>query len=499
MTQIFRAISAPVLIVLSLLVVQVNAQQLELQSNNPGFWNPEEARNWRSNSGQSLAEAGSLELTGADSGAYQIVPIFRNSNHHLLSIKAVHQSLDGSTDGYAGFGINYYDVNFNFLRREEKKIPVTVSSPVVQPPDFDDVRPTTLGARIPAGARFAVIWVWNVGANDVTYADNFGIYNYFQFGQFSYDVRRPVGLRYRAAESEFRNLLFNGTTDFRGIADLAGQDFYPDRPYGADELFPEFSGDDFWRVLNPFNDSVRPFQPTGSVRVGNYSEAAVMWQQINVQPGERYSFRTLVDNIPVFGGFNSVQNHYGTIGIDFFDSSWNEITDVRLDANGPRLTDFVVPEETRFATVWVWTPPARSGQYTDLDLREIEIKKFEDADFAPKVRLLSQPPAITSVPTGPVGIAIFGQAGSPVSFPQFGAGGDVTVTGPAGSFGISYITGGPRGDGLWELIYADWNFPDNVPVNGMYEIRVSPGFVTDGQSESPETVVGYLEVAIPGR
>ena len=85
-----------------------------------------------------------------------------------------------------------------------------------------------------------------------------------------------------------------------------------------------------------------------------------MWQQLTVEPGARYSFRTLVDNIPVYGGFSSVNNHYGTIGIDFFDASWNEIADVRLDANGPRLTDFVVPAETQFATVWVWTPPAIS-------------------------------------------------------------------------------------------------------------------------------------------
>ena len=152
-------------------------------------------------------------------------------------------------------------MNFNFLRREEKKIPVTISSPDVQTPEFDNVRPTTLGARIPGAARFAVIWVWNVGAGDVTYADNFGLYNYFQFGEFTYDVLRPIGRRYRATAGEFRNIVVNGTTDFQGIADLAGQSFYPDRPNGGAELFPEFSGDDFWRVLNPFNESVRPFVP----------------------------------------------------------------------------------------------------------------------------------------------------------------------------------------------------------------------------------------------
>lgn len=407
--------------------------------------------------------------------------------------QAYRRSINDQPSGWSGFGINYYDQDWNFIESAEKQIR---EGPEVSQNDFaSSVERLSLGHRIPSNAYFAVTWIWNTSENTITIADNVGLYNYFPEGQFIFNSNAPVYHRYQLREYKYRNVVANGGFDFWAFADLSETQFYPDQDNGPEELFPSLDASSFWEIANPYNGSVVPKFDEDVVEIGNFESNASMAQQIELVPGEKYTFRTLAQPEIVFGDGRTLDKHFGTIGIDFFDKDWNEISEVVQKMNGPRLTEFVVPENTAHSFVWVWTPKATgNGEFTILNLRDVVIKRYQPKDLRPHVYMTGSPGVVTSRSGDAVQISLSAIAGSELRF----TGGEVKIIGPNGVETARGIAGGNTGGGVWELNYyfppgGSWGPEDN----GTYQVKVCREYVTSDEGVNPQTTVGSFQVMIP--
>lgn len=260
----------------------------------------------------SPAGNGRLKLSGTG-GLWQYVPVSGFSDNQLVNCQAFKQLKPGATTtnpGWAGIGVDYYDVGWGFIDGYETQINVSNSTDI-----FGDKKllACSLGAAVPPAAAHAIVWVANDDASTDVFVDNLTLFDYFV--PSSQLAARPEGT-YPGA-----------------LQDLNGQS-------------QETSGLEFWNVQGSVD--------MGTGAIGTVGTPSSISQEFKLTPGETYSIEWYTTS------FRSVTAPTANIGVDFFDANW-----VRLDGNYSQIVPTSlgfnsgvhtaeVPSQAVHSIVWVW-------------------------------------------------------------------------------------------------------------------------------------------------
>lgn len=266
--------------------------------------------------------------TNGGAGFGQLIfDIQPSTKYQVLAIQAYRESLvDFSAGEWAGFGITYYDANWNEVFKYEKEIQGAKFNGPWRG-DGDGISPHSIGCVVPQNARHALMWIWMTGSNNRVYADEFGL--------FDYQTNAITNLI--AAGSDLYEANGNPTT-------LVGNEFWlPASPEDQAGINAE-------QYLVSLRGSTSTLK---TIALGQPTRSTVAYQNLlRLEPGKTYQYTYSVDrNVPL-----------SFMGVDFFDANQNRISGVTReitigDANpftgAPRF-NFTVPANAARTTAWFW-------------------------------------------------------------------------------------------------------------------------------------------------
>lgn len=356
-------------LIIAFSVTPTHAQIAEPQTINRGFEVGATAWEQWTTGGSIVSDSSSgnkfLRLVG-NGGWGQYVFFNGLSKNHLLTLKGLRRPLEGFPS-WSGFGITYYDARWNEVGFFER--PIFWLGGV----GFDNVaRDHSLGVKIPENAVQAHIWCWNTSDSTETLIDDFVLSNFYPEDGYVFDPNAQAGNHYRWIEPFDRNLILNGE--------------FQSQVTSAEGTEIVMTGDDFWFVRNPYNNSVEYDRTNGWLSVGNYHEDSAVAQEIfGFEQDASYEFSVDAYRQQVFGQFTSKDLQYATVGLDFFDADWTPIGQTQISIPGPtsstenggRAVTVTVPENTEHMFAWIWVQRAVNDVYTKLNVRRIELRAIE--------------------------------------------------------------------------------------------------------------------------
>lgn len=295
----------------------------------------------------------------------QFVTLEGRSPHQILSCLAFKEPSSGaSADSYAGFGITYYDVNFNELEVQQKPIGESVGN--AQRGFGDGMVPYSIGLVVPPNARFAYIWIWNSDAANDVLVDKFELGNFMKDDDYTVD---QGGLR--ATPNERTNAILNGSMDTL------------------------FNFDEYWQIEETF-DTVYPASIYGifnngyfnRLRMGGTYNPNLIFQRVSdIQPGAAYDFTAFYERGVESGTLGSSGPPQATAGVDFFDANGNKIETATLslqkvaDPISINQTKFIettsvtIPANASYAYAWVWVEPSGTTVEAPLILDALVLRR----------------------------------------------------------------------------------------------------------------------------
>ena len=324
------------LLLLSLLSISSFAQTAKLLSVNPSFdagfsgWTNQEAqgeiltRNWDPQSttdGREFsADFGSTLLRVRGTGVWgQVVSLEPSATPkvHIVNAFAFKQPTSGTGNaGFACIAVTYYDANWKELQKTE----IPVAGPSVSPGRGigDGLNFYVWGINVPAKATRAMLFGYTTAGTSLT-MDRVGLFDY------------------QEEPARNRSLLKNPT--FSTANSLVSQ-------VNGNFLFCLGRGTEFWQSQMDWNQ--RPFFD-GSL--GSKNKPETVYQNFSVAPGGRYL---------MYGSISKgVKDVSASVGVDFFDASWNKIGQSMIDMNGisGQTTPsqlLVAPANAVRASFWEW-------------------------------------------------------------------------------------------------------------------------------------------------
>lgn len=291
-------------------------------------------RTWTPNNSGSEQQLGREMLRlvtsqGGGGGFGQFIfDIQPTTKFQVLAIQAYRESLtDFSAGEWAGFGITYYNEDFEEVFKYEKEI----SGAKFNGPwrgDGDGISPHAIGCVVPRNAKHALIWIWMTGSNNRVYADEFGLFNYSSYSNLiaeGADLHEAQGVPTTLEGSEF--WLPASPQDEAGI--------------GAEQYVVNLKGN---------------ISEIDTVAIGQSGRPTIAYQNLlRLEPGKDYQY--------IYSVWNNVPLSY--MGVDFFDANGNRVDGVSreitpADANpftgAPRFS-FTFPNNAVKATAWFWVEP----------------------------------------------------------------------------------------------------------------------------------------------
>lgn len=281
-------------------------------------------------------------------GLWQYAAINGKATRQVACCNARKRLIPGAngTTGWAGFGVIYYDASWVEIDRQEQQI-FDVKTNAIEP----DVGYSqySFGLNIPSDAVYSILWISNDGNNTELWADDLILLNMFS-GPPRQDLSQPVGSRFT---QDPLSTSFLGNASFNGIISFDYVDF--NSGFSVSDRFILANSSYFW-------DSALLSQ-SARIDRGIMRNASAQWQLIDLVPGETYELRV------AYGDYGN----QAVVGIDFYDSNWNQIDKVSepLDANysgffptgGTAFLDkqlFTVPTNAAHSSFFIWN--AEGGQ-----------------------------------------------------------------------------------------------------------------------------------------
>lgn len=392
-----------------------------------------------------------LQLDGA-SFVWQIVDVSAGTKYHQLNCQAYKKSLDGSTAGWAGYGVIYYDALWAVIDSFEKQIYTAGSTPETP------FSPSSLGVRVPADAAHAIIWASNDAQNTQS---SFDALILFDYAKASYNGGAGPYL---------------GSTQPNFFVDTMGD-------------LNKQSGLQFWSLEGCID--------VGTGFIGDVGRACSIAQEVDVKVGKPY-LATWYSDV-VRSGDLPVAN----FGVDFFDAQWN-----RIDGSYRSLVDsntteyeFSPPAGTVHAITWVWVDALNS---TSERLSPPYINIAERDVTAPTVSLRSALPNITR---SAIGLAFDLNYEDDLSFVDISSlRSSLEVRGPTGkAYPIDFYGIGEGGNGnnllTLKFMLSPPDFSWSQEPLGDYEIWVTESGIRDssGNANSTQRLGGFKLTAPAAR
>ncbi len=303
-----------------------------------------------------------IKMSGA-TGLWQYVPVNGKSARQALHCNARKRLIPGRSGatGWASFGVFYYDAGWNEVGFFEDEI-LEEKSEVGYFDGLNFYSQSTLGCRVPASAKHAIIWIANDGANTETYADDLILLNLFD-GVPIYNPSAPARNQL-SQDSAKTNLVANSS--FSGILP-----FDLTNPVDQDDTgrFVLSNRDFYWKRASLFDVGTLTSPRNGFLRGATSS----YWQEITVVPQQTYLINAAYGIIGTFGA----------VGVDLYDANWNRIGTESLTLDGAAKSieinsgieysyvsgAFTTPTNVKYASAYIW----RAGGEGDIKIVHFSI------------------------------------------------------------------------------------------------------------------------------
>lgn len=236
--------------------------------------------------------------------------------------------------------------------------------------------------------------------------------------------------------------------------------------------------------------------------VGSQGGTGVIWTATEINAGSRYQLT--VDGFAEFtlqDGALGIENAY--IGVDFFDAWGNEIgeeafrlrTESRVPSN-QNVLDFIVPNETAYATIWIAVEENASFFQSTARLNDLSLTELGSPDTTPPQAIFTADGSTFTEPRSEYSLGV--QFTDDVALATTGR---IRVTGPNGYDDVPpTVTGQDNGpaDQISVFGIRPQNGGDFSPADdGVYTITLLPNTATDTAGNvAPGQILGSFTLAI---
>ena len=302
-----------------------------------------------------------VKLTGSSS-IWQYSPVNGKTDTQRIVCNARKRRIDGQAGplGWTGFGVTYYDEDWNQIQTFEQQIFDVKLANFNFPNGYSQ---TGLGIQVPEAARHSVLWLANDGDNTELYADDFVLLNMFR-GLPLVDESQPVGEQFTQDPAN-DNLVINSSL----LAIIAFDDVLPLEQENRPGRFVICTDDSFWQKFGVVQDPIWGRFNFGtaafSTGIGSY------WQNIRLEPETEYEL------ILRYNGEGQI-----SFGVDQYDQGWQFLSNVNRATpffnsrfNNEDRFVFRTVEGARNGSVWVWFGP-ENVDFTAFDISEVVLRKL---------------------------------------------------------------------------------------------------------------------------